>query len=127
MASSSGEPEAIALVGALHLRAGDATRGRREIARARQRFESLLARHRAAFADHAAEFYLGPGADGERAWVLARENLAVRNTERAVALAIRAAWASGRYAEARRLAARRGPPPATSRTTRAAWRASCSR
>jgi hypothetical protein len=34
-------------------------RGWREIFRARQRYESLLARHPLAFADHAAEFYRG--------------------------------------------------------------------
>jgi hypothetical protein len=81
-------------------RTGDALRGEREISLARQRFEGLLARHALAFADHAAEFYLGPGVDAERAWVLAQLNLANRETDRAVALAIRAAGATGRDLEA---------------------------
>jgi hypothetical protein len=105
-AAASREPEALALLGALHLSTGEAARGRREIARAKARFEALLARHPLAFADHAAEFYLGPGADPARAWQLARQNLAARPTERAVRLAIRAARASGHDREARALAGR---------------------
>jgi hypothetical protein len=114
-AAASREPEALALLGALHLSTGEAARGRREIASAKARFEALLARHPLAFADHAAEFYLGPGADPERAWQLARQNLAARPTDRAVRLAIQAARACGRDREARALrqlidsAASRGP------------------
>jgi tetratricopeptide (TPR) repeat protein len=104
--ASSSEPEALALLGALHVRTGDPVRGRREIARAGQVFESLLARHPLAFADHAAEFYLGPGADPERAWLLAAQNLAGRETDRAIALAIQAARATGRHREACALVAR---------------------
>jgi tetratricopeptide (TPR) repeat protein len=109
--ASSREPEALALLGELHIRTGELERGRRELSRARQRFESLLARHPLAFADHAAEFYLGPGADAERAWVLARQNLAARETDRALTLAIDAARATGRHPEVCALAARiRGGP-----------------
>jgi hypothetical protein len=72
-------------------------RGGREIAAARQRFEALLARQPLAFADHAAEFYLGAGADPARAWLLAQQNLANRATDRAIALELRAAQATGRY------------------------------
>ncbi|HEX6307460.1 MAG TPA: hypothetical protein VFZ69_04690 [Longimicrobiales bacterium] len=100
VANSSEEPEALALLGELLVRNGDATRGRREISRARQRYEQLLIANRPAFADHAAEFYLGPGANAEHAWALAQENLAARNTERAVSLAVRAASATGRQREA---------------------------
>ena len=98
--ASSNDPEAIALLGTLHVRAGDAVRGGQEISLARQRYESLLARYPLGFADHGAVFYLGPGADPERAWALAQQNLANRETDRAVALAIRAAEASGHYSEA---------------------------
>lgn len=98
--ASSNEPEALALVGVLHVRTGDAVHGAREVSLARQRYESLLARDPLAFADHAAEFYLGPGADVERAWVLAQQNLANRDMERAAALAIKAAEATGRYPDA---------------------------
>lgn len=97
---SSNEPEAVALLGVLHLRLGESTRGTQEITEARRLFESLLTRDPLAFADHGAEFYLGPGADPERAWVLARQNLANRQTARAAGLAIKAAEASGRYVDA---------------------------
>jgi hypothetical protein len=106
--AASDEPEALALLGEVHARTGDPVRGRVEIARARERYDSLLARHPLAFADHAAEFYLGPGADAERAWSLARQNLGGRQTERAFALAIEAARASGRHREASSLAVRMG-------------------
>lgn len=94
--ASTEEPEALGLLGTLHLRAGDTTRGRAEVSRARRRYETLLSRQPRAFADHAAEFYLGPGADSERAWALARLNVVNRPTRRAVALALRAARATGR-------------------------------
>jgi tetratricopeptide (TPR) repeat protein len=97
---SSNEPEARALLGVLHLRTGDSARGSREIAQARTSYELLLVHDPLAFADHGAEFYLGPGADPERAWVLAQQNLANRQTPRAAALAIKAAEASGHYSDA---------------------------
>jgi tetratricopeptide (TPR) repeat protein len=97
---SSHEPEARALLGVLYLRTGDSERGGREIAEARTNYELLLSRDPMAFADHCAEFYLGPGRDPERAWVLAQQNLANRQTPRAAALAIKAAEASGHYADA---------------------------
>jgi tetratricopeptide (TPR) repeat protein len=100
VAQSSHEPEARALLGVLHLRTGDAESGRREIAEAQTSYELLLSRDPLAFADHGAEFYLGPGGDPERAWVLAQQNLANRQTQRAAALAIKAAEASGRYPDA---------------------------
>jgi len=106
VAAHSRDPEALATLGVLHARAGEPARGGCEILLARERYESLLARHPQAFADHAAEFYLGPGADPERAWMLAQLNLAVRPTDRALTLAIRAAEASGRLEEARALAGR---------------------
>src|SRR5262249_48357584 len=89
--ASPDEPQALGLLGQSHVLNGDPARGWREIARARQRFELLLARHPFAFSDHAAEFYLGPGADFERASTLAQQNLAARRTDRAVTLAMRAA------------------------------------
>lgn len=102
----SDEPEAMALLGQLRMRAGDLAKGAGDIERARRRYESLLAKQPLAFADHAAEFYLGPGNDAERAWWLAEQNLANRETPRAFTLAIAAARATGRDREARELAAR---------------------
>jgi tetratricopeptide (TPR) repeat protein len=97
---SSHEPEALALLGVLHLRTGDSVRGSSEIAEARTSYEALLTRDPLAFADHGTEFYLGAGADSQRAWVLAQQNLGNRQTARAAALAIKAAEASGHYSEA---------------------------
>ncbi|WP_457324515.1 hypothetical protein [Roseateles sp. P5_E11] len=93
------EPEAMALLGALHARQGEVARGLDEIDGARRRFEALLARHPAAFADHVAEFYLGVGRDPQRAWTWAQANLRERPTRRAYELAIRAAEAMGRTGE----------------------------
>src|ERR1700681_3472704 len=87
---------------------GDPARGRDELARAGAGFEALLARHPLAFADHAAEFYLGAGANPERAWVLAEQNLAARPTDRAFGLA--GARATGRERQARALELRAGRP-----------------
>ncbi len=100
VAASSAEPEALALLGDLDLRSGDKARGLQRIALARRRFEALLALHPHAFADHAAEIYLGPGADAERAWHLAQLNLAARRTPAALALVTRAAIAADRAEEA---------------------------
>jgi tetratricopeptide (TPR) repeat protein len=61
------------------------------IARARAGYEGLLVRHREAFLDHAAEFFAGPGGAPALSAELARENLALRQTPRAYALAIDAA------------------------------------
>jgi tetratricopeptide (TPR) repeat protein len=105
----SNEPEALALLGVLYKRTGRKAEGDNDILLARQRYESLLASHPLAFADHAAEFYLGPGADAERAWTLAQQNLANRETDRAVALAVKAAEATGRYNEACELLMHHGP------------------
>lgn len=52
-----------------------------------QRYNRLLSRHPLAFADHAAEFYRGPGAVPERAAALACRNLANRQNRRARELA----------------------------------------
>ena len=66
-------------------------------ARAEARYHELVARHPAAFADHAAEFCLTLGGDPHRALHLAEHNAAIRQTPRAHALLTRAmaACASG--------------------------------
>jgi tetratricopeptide (TPR) repeat protein len=106
IAAAFHEPEALALLGRLHIRIGQGERGRQEVASARMRYEALLAKHPLAFADHAAEFHLAMGDDVEQAWHLAQRNLAVRQTRRAHLLAIRAAQATHRDMEARELAIR---------------------
>lgn len=115
---ATGEPEALALLGEIRRRAGHEVVGERDVSEAAQRYRSLLERHPLAFADHAAEFYLGAGADPRSAMALALRNLDNRPTPRAFALAIRAAMVSrgdacglvGRMQSAFDAA---DPPPAT--------------
>jgi lipopolysaccharide biosynthesis regulator YciM len=57
---------------------------------ARQGYETYLERYPLAFADHAAEFYLGAGDDSQRALELALRNLRNRKTPRAYDLLARA-------------------------------------
>jgi len=95
----SDDPEAVALLGRVEVLAGDKAHGLARIDEARQRYDVLLMAYPLAFADHAAEFYLGPGHDPGRAWTLARLNLSNRRTYRALALAMRAASASGHEKE----------------------------
>ena len=64
--------------------------------KAEARYDELLARHQDAFADHAAEFWLTIGGDPERALLLARHNLSLRQTPRARALVRRASSAAER-------------------------------
>ncbi|MEP6902750.1 MAG: hypothetical protein ABJA66_13445 [Actinomycetota bacterium] len=99
VAAATEEPEALALLGEILIRSGESPDGLRQISRARQRFESLLAGQTLAFADHAAKFFLGPGNDAERAWTLAQKNLVNRETRESFALAIRSAQATGRKSE----------------------------
>jgi hypothetical protein len=63
--------------------------------RAEERYEQIVARHPAAFADHAADFWLSVGNEPQRALSLAKLNLKVRNTPGACALFARATTACG--------------------------------
>lgn len=96
----SSEPEAMALFGVVHARMGATGVADEWIESARARYATLLQQHPLAFADHAAEFYLGAGDDAEHAWQLASQNLANRETRRALSLALRAALAAGHRVEA---------------------------
>jgi tetratricopeptide (TPR) repeat protein len=89
----SADPEPAGLLGELLL-AKDASdpAARGLIQQARASYQALLERHRSAFLDHGAEFFAGPGADPALASRLAQENLALRQTPRAHALAIEAAF-----------------------------------
>ena len=70
------------------------------LARAKARYEALVQKHELAFADHAAQFYLGLGQDPQRALSLARVNAKNRPTEPALDLWITAALAAGARDEA---------------------------
>jgi tetratricopeptide (TPR) repeat protein len=74
--------------------------------RARAGYDVLVARHPEAFADHAAQFYLGLGHDPTRALVLARTNAENRATEPALDLWMTAALVAGQRGEACTAAAR---------------------
>jgi tetratricopeptide (TPR) repeat protein len=71
-------------------------------------YDALLARHRAAYLDHASELYLGAAGRPATALALAEENLVLRATDRAYELAITAALGAGRASRACELAARVG-------------------
>jgi tetratricopeptide (TPR) repeat protein len=92
---ASGDPEVywrLAEVAAAEANAADADTF---MEAARSRFESLLARHPLAFADHGTEFYLAGGDNPARAIELARLNVANRPTLRAFELALEAALTAG--------------------------------
>jgi tetratricopeptide (TPR) repeat protein len=92
LVDQSTDPEPAGLLGKLLLaQDAHAADGPALIQRARASYQTLLERHRGAFLDHAAEFFTGPGADPALASSLAQENLALRQTPRAYALAIEAA------------------------------------
>lgn len=69
-------------------------------AEARDGWERYVTALPEAFADHAARFYLGAGADPTRALALAQQNLANRDTAEARSLAAEAALAAGDAARA---------------------------
>jgi hypothetical protein len=72
----------------------DPARAQVLVAAAGRRYQALEARWPAAFADHAARFWLGAGHDAPRALGLARRNLATRPTADAYDLMIEAALAA---------------------------------
>ena len=104
--TASGDPEVLWRLAELAEAAANAAEAQTFMEAARLGFESLLARHSLAFADHATEFYLAGGADPSRAFELARLNLANRPTLRAFEVAVRAAHAAGEYGIAAELAAK---------------------
>jgi hypothetical protein len=92
--ADSGDPEVRWRLAQAMVAQGRAEEGELHRKAACAAFETLRARHELAFADHAAEFYLGSGADIGRACELARLNLANRPTLRAFELAYMAAKAA---------------------------------
>jgi tetratricopeptide (TPR) repeat protein len=89
------DPEPLGYLGTLLAARNPADPAARALTeRARIGYENLLGRHRAAFLDHAAEFFSGAGERPDLASTLAQENLALRQTPRAYALAIEAAFAA---------------------------------
>lgn len=102
-ALSSGDPEVHWRVADVAAATGHVAQAADSLSAARSGFDALLARHRLAFADHGAEFYLGSGDEARRALELAQLNLANRPTLRAFEQAHAAALAAGEAALAARL------------------------
>lgn len=92
-------PEYIGALARVERSAGDLPRAAELEAQARTGYTALLSRHRAAYAQHAAEFYLDAG-QAEEALPLARENLALRSDVMSSLLLARAAGAAGATTEA---------------------------
>jgi Tetratricopeptide repeat len=99
----SGDPEVRWRMSELSAKEGNIQISENELEVAKLMYEDLLSRHELAFADHAAEFYLGSGNDPQRALKLASANLVNRKTARAYTLAIDAAEASGEFELAKSL------------------------
>ena len=95
----SDDPDVLAGKADALRRAGRAEESAAMAARAKARFDEVLARLPLAFADHAASFYLGVGRDPARALELARTNAHNRPTDEAVELWLSAAQAAGSHAD----------------------------
>jgi tetratricopeptide (TPR) repeat protein len=95
LAVSSDDPDYPAQLARIFGDAGRGAESRHWRRLAAARFDELVASRPAAFADHAAEFWLAAGADPDKALRLARTNVEVRNTPRARNLLARAVAANG--------------------------------
>lgn len=93
--STSDDPDIDAVLAEKAKERGDAAAAQAHAAKAAARYEGLVARHPAAFADHAAQFWLDAGGDPKKALDLARLNLTARRTPRAYELAVLAALSAG--------------------------------
>jgi tetratricopeptide (TPR) repeat protein len=91
---TSDDPDVLAGEADALRRAGRAPEAAAMLRRARTRFDEVLAQLPKAYADHAASFFLGMGADPRRALELARSNAQNRPTDEAVELWLTAAQAA---------------------------------
>jgi hypothetical protein len=95
LVDATSDPEPLGVLGQLLVKAHpDDPRGQQLIGRAQSGYDELLGRHRDAFLDHAAEFFLHAGNNPRRALELAQANLTLRQTGRAYILAIQSALAA---------------------------------
>jgi tetratricopeptide (TPR) repeat protein len=95
---TSDDPDYAGTLARILVQAGRTSEAAPWLERARRGYADLVSRHRAAFADHAAFFWLEAG-DPCRAHELAQYNFSLRQTPRAAALAARAAKACGAQSE----------------------------
>jgi tetratricopeptide (TPR) repeat protein len=106
VARRSDDPEVLVFLAASLEKLGKKDEADKDIKAAASRYDDLVRHHEAAFADHAARFWLGPGNDHEKAFVLAEKSLAVRQTSPAFDLALSAALVTKHDAEACDIATR---------------------
>jgi hypothetical protein len=98
--AASDDPE-FELILSSRLRAsGDVGAADAHAAHVRARYAELVDKHPEAYAEHAGWFLLDEGKGPKKALELAKQNLAVRRTEKAYQLAILAALAAGARSEA---------------------------
>lgn len=90
----SDDPEYQAQLGTLLREQGQTARAEQLIADARREYDQLTLKRPEAFADHAARFWLGAGADPAKALLWAKKNAEVRATEAALTLLVDAALAA---------------------------------
>lgn len=90
LATTSDDPDYAGQLARILANAGSTEESRYWRQHAAERYDELIALHPEAFADHAADFWLGAGAEPEKALRLARMNFAIRKTPRARALLSRA-------------------------------------
>lgn len=106
---STSDPEPFGFLGELLLlKNPEDTEAPALIAKAKARYDELLGKYPLAFADHGAEFFMGPGDDAERALELATRNLDNRHNDRAYGIAIEAALNAGQEELACELATEAG-------------------
>jgi tetratricopeptide (TPR) repeat protein len=92
--TSSDDPE-VHTVLAINLQAqGNASAAKKHVDIAAKRYDELCAQHPAAFADHAAQFWLDAGNDPKKAFDWAKRNLETRKTAKAYELAVISALAN---------------------------------
>lgn len=104
-ALASGDPEVDRRLADVATGLGHANEAEEHLQRARGGFERLVDLHPLAFADHAAEFYLGSGDDAPRAFELAKMDLANLPTLKAFESAHAAAIAAADASAAQRILA----------------------
>ena len=90
LATTSDDPDYAGQLARILADAGRTEESRYWRQHAAERYDELIALHPEAFADHAADFWLGAGAEPEKALRLARMNFTIRKTPRAGALLSRA-------------------------------------
>lgn len=96
----SDDPEPLSVLADVLRKKGDTAAADAALAKAKARYDELIAAHPAAYADHAARFWLNLGGDPAKALSLAKKNLDVRKTDEAFDLVLTTALAAGSQADA---------------------------